>query len=272
MLRPRLLLVVALPTALAACTFRMPLAERPRPVVNTIPPVTLLPPPKPPRIYSLAHLDTLAVHRAHVLAIYPAPRSAYDALPSPAWMRTSNADESEGEELDIDPQKEERQRLRNAGPLVKRAGRTLWLRPTDHPPLRLVDNPAEDYDTNIAYEYIASLPKIGQWLLSVHLYEGGYYVLVDQRTGRRTPIWGPPAISPNGRHFVCGNSDVLAHYEPNGLQVWSAEGTPRLLWERETEWGVQEPRWLDDHSILFQQDFFDKDDVDTRVVRMKVIP
>jgi len=271
MLRPRLVvMVVALPINLAACTFRMPLAERPRPAVNQSPTVTLLPPPKPPRIYRLNHLDTLAVHRAQVLRLYSAPRSAYDALPSSPWMRVEPI--SEEGELDLDPQKEERQRLRTAGPMVQRIGRTLVLRPTAHIPLRLTDNPVEDYDANIAYEYLASLPKIGQWLLSVHLYEGGYYVLIDQRTGRRTPIWGPPAISPNGRHFVCGNSDVLAHYEPNGLQVWSAEGSPRLLWERETEWGVQEPRWLDDHSILFQQDFFDKDDVDTRIVRMKVIP
>ncbi|GGF05927.1 hypothetical protein GCM10011383_16340 [Hymenobacter cavernae] len=249
----------------------MPLAERPRPIVNPSPPVALPTPPKPPHIYRLSHLDTLAVHRNHVLALYPASQSAYDALPSPAWMRTTQSDE-EGGELDLDPQKEERSRLRNAGPTVRRVGHTLWLRPTAHAPLQLVDNPAEDYDRNIAYEFIASLPNIKQWLLSVHLYEGGYYVLIDQRTGRRTPIWGPPAISPNGRHFVCGNSDVLARYEPNGLQVWAMDGVPQLLWERETEWGVQEPRWLDDHSILFQQDFYDKDDVDTRIVRLKVIP
>jgi hypothetical protein len=72
---------------------------------------------------------------------------------------------------------------------------------------------------------------------------------------------------------VCGNSDVLARYEPSGLQVWSVDG-PKLqkLWERQTEWGVTGPRWLDNKTILFEQDFFDNGDVDTRVVRMKVVP
>ena len=78
--------------------------------------------------------------------------------------------------------------------------------------------------------------------MAVHLYEGGYFLLIDQRTGRRTEIWSPPAVAPDGRHFVCGNSDVLAHYEPSGLQLWAADG-PRLrkLWERQTEWGALRP-------------------------------
>jgi hypothetical protein len=35
---------------------------------------------------------------------------------------------------------------------------------------------------------------------------------------------------------------------------------------------VSEPRWLDNKTILFEQDFFDNGDVDTRVVRMAVVP
>ena len=49
-------------------------------------------------------------------------------------------------------------------------------------------------------------------------------MLVSQHTGRRTKVWSPPVISPDGRHFVCGNSDVLARYEPSGLQVWEVQG------------------------------------------------
>lgn len=254
-----------------ACTLRMPLAERPRPAMNPSPPVVLPKPPAPPRIYHLHYLDTLAVHPRQILTLYPAARSVYEALPSPAWLKATQAEEAG--ELELDPDKEERVRLRNAGPAVRRTGHTLWLHPTAGRPLRLTTNPAEDYDRNIVYEYVATLPSIRQWLIAVHLYEGGYYLLIDQRTGYQTQVWSPPAVAPNGRHFVCGNSDVLARYEPNGLQVWAADGrAPRLLWERETEWGVSEPRWLDDRTILFQQDFFDKGDVDTRVVRLTVVP
>ncbi|UOQ73885.1 hypothetical protein [Hymenobacter cellulosilyticus] len=227
-------------------------------------------PPTPPRIYRLGHLDTLVQLPGRVLSIHQGSRNVYEKLPYKTWLPP----EPETEEQEIDLEAEERQRLRTAGPTVKRVGKTLILRPTaTKQPLRLVNNPVEDYDKNVSYEYVGSLPEIKQWLLSVHLYEGGYFLLIDQRTGRRTRIWSPPAVAPDGRHFVCGNSDVLARYEPSGLQVWHVDG-PKLekLWERQTEWGVTGPRWLDNKTILFEQDFFDNGDVDTRVVRMKVVP
>jgi hypothetical protein len=116
------------------------------------------------------------------------------------------------------------------------------------------------------------LPRIHQWLVAVRLYEGGHYLLIDQQTGRQTVVWSPPSIAPDGQHFVCGSSDVLARYEPSGLQVWSmTTGRPQLLWERQTEWGVSQPRWLDNYTILFEQDFIHNGDVDTRVMRLSVV-
>ncbi|SDY91206.1 hypothetical protein SAMN04488069_11844 [Hymenobacter psychrophilus] len=261
----------ALPLALAlpACSLRMQPAEKPRPNI----PVLTLPPPVPPRIYKLGRLDTLMQLPGRVLGIYPAARPVYEQLSSPTWVVAKPAsDEEQNEESFLDFTVEERQRLVKAGPQVTRTGRILHLRPTKAPALRLTNNPVDD-ERNIAYEYVAALPEIRQWLLSVHLYEGGYYMLVDQRTGRRTQLMAAPVIAPDGRHFVCGNSDVLARFEPSGLQLWSLdEGAPRLLWERQTEWGCTQPRWLDNRTILFEQDFFDKGDVDTRVVRLQIVP
>ncbi|UYZ61734.1 hypothetical protein [Hymenobacter weizhouensis] len=243
-------------------------AEKQRPTVALPPP----PPPKPPRIYRLEHLDTLVQLPGRVLRIYPAARPVYEKLPAPAWVAPKPSSAEEEEQLFLDFAAEEQRRLAKAGARVRRTGRALRLRPTAAPEVRLVNNPVED-DRHVAYEYLASLPEVKQWLISVHLYEGGYYLLVDQRNGRHTQLMAPPAVSPDGRHFVCGNSDVLARFEPSGLQLWSAEGSaPHLLWERQTEWGCTNPRWLDNKTILFEQDFFDRDDVDTRVVRLKVIP
>ncbi|SNC77516.1 hypothetical protein SAMN06265337_4101 [Hymenobacter gelipurpurascens] len=244
-------------------------AEKQRPSV-ALPP-QLPKPPTPPRIYRLAHLDTIVQVPGRVLRIYPAPRPVYDKLESPAWVIAKPAS-AEEEESFLDFTVEEKRRLVHAGAQVLRTGRALRLRPTKGPEVRLLNNPVGN-EQHVAYEYVTSLPEIKQWLVSVHLYEGGYYMLVDQRNGRRTQLMAPPVISPDGRHFVCGNSDVLAHFEPSGLQLWSAEGSNlRLLWERQTEWGCTNPRWLDNKTILFEQDFFDKGDVDTRVVRLNVVP
>lgn len=261
----------ALPLALAlpACSLRMQPAEKPRPNI----PVLALPAPKPPRIYQLERLDTLVQLSGRVLRIYPAARPVYERLSSPGWVVAKPAsaeEENEGSFLDFTV--EERQRLGKAGPRVSRTGRTLHLRPGKTSEIRLTNNLVDD-EQSIAYEYVAALPEIRQWLLSVHLYEGGYYMLIDQRTGRRTQLMAAPVVSPDGRHFVCGNSDVLARFEPSGLQLWSLdEAAPRLLWERQTDWGCTQPRWLDNRTILFEQDFFDKGDVDTRVVRLQVVP
>ncbi|UOQ75830.1 hypothetical protein MUN84_14425 [Hymenobacter sp. 5516J-16] len=259
--------VLPLAMALPACSLRMQPAEKPRPGI-AVPP---LPAPKPPRIYRLEHLDTLVQVPGRVLRIYPAARPVYERLPSPHWVLPQAASAAE-EESFLDFAAEEKRRLLKAGPRVFRKGRALYLRPTASREVRLVNNPVED-ERNVAYEYLATLPEIKQWLVSVHLYEGGYYMLIDQRTGHRTQLMAPPVIAPDGQHFVCGNSDVLARFEPSGLQLWSMnDGVPHLLWERQTEWGCTQPRWLDNKTILFEQDFFDKGDVDTRVVRLKVIP
>ena len=261
--------VLPLVVVLPACSLRMQPAEKQRPAV-ALPP-QLPKPPKPPRIYRLAHLDTIVQVPGRVLHIYPAARPVYEKLESPAWVVAKPAS-AEEEEAFLDFRVEEKSRIAHAGPQVQRTGRALRLRPATGLEVRLLNNPVEN-DRYVAYEYVASLPEIKQWLVSVHLYEGGYYMLVDQRNGRRTQLMAPPVISPDGRHFVCGNSDVLARFEPSGLQLWSAEGSGlRLLWERQTEWGCTNPRWLDNKTILFEQDFFDKGDVDTRVVRLSVIP
>ncbi|TGE14819.1 hypothetical protein [Hymenobacter elongatus] len=253
---------------LGGCTFRGP-AERMQPSVPTSRPVSPLPPPVPPRIYRLGHLDTLVQLPGRVLSIHQGSRNVYQRLPHTTWLPP----EAETEEQEIDFAAEEQLRLRAAGPSVRRVGNSLVLSLSAAKPLRLTNNPDEDYEKNIGYEYVGSLPEIKQWLISVRLYEGGYFLLVDQRTGRRTRVWSPPAVAPDGRHFVCGNSDVLARYEPSGLQIWSVEGNKlQKLWERQTEWGVTGPRWLDNKTILFEQDFFDNGDVDTRVVRMRVVP
>jgi hypothetical protein len=265
-------LIVVLPLAvlLFSCSFRGP-SERAQPGVPVLAPVAPLPRPQPPRIYRLGHLDTLVQLPGRVLPIHQASRGVYEKLPQPLVLPAAPASAEEEEKFDFAA--EERRRLRTAGANVRRVGTTLLLLPTKAKPIRLRDNPTEDPDASVNYEYLASLPKIRQWLVSVHLYEGGYFMLIDQRTGRRTRVWSPPAVAPDGRHFVCGNSDVLAHYEPSGLQLWSVEdATLRLLWERQTEWGCTQPRWLDNKTILFEQDFFDNGDVDTRVVRLTVVP
>ncbi|WP_400193397.1 hypothetical protein [Hymenobacter sp. B81] len=255
---------------LTACSLRMQPGERARPgtVPRSAPPLpgTVGGPsrPVPPTIYRFGTFDTLLVN-GRVLRLYPAPRGTYEKLPLQPWLVSEEA--AEGDEFD--PEAEERRHLLQAGERVKRQGYALQLRCQNGKTVRLVSNPVETETGNIFYQYLAALPGIHSWLVAVHLYEGGYFLLIDQHTGRQTVVWSPPSVAPDGRYFVCGSSDVLARYEPSGLQVWRMQnGRPQLQWERQTEWGMSQPRWLNNHTILFEQDFFHNGDVDTRVMRL----
>jgi hypothetical protein len=116
---------------LTACSLRMQPAERSRPAVKPVPAVVALPPPKPPRIYRLEHLDTLVKLPGRVVNLYPAPRKVYEQLPPPAWLAPPPA-ESEAEELDLTV--EEKRQLQHAGGgscsyTLRGAGYRLTTRP-----------------------------------------------------------------------------------------------------------------------------------------------
>ncbi|GAA4026592.1 hypothetical protein GCM10022409_08190 [Hymenobacter glaciei] len=138
---------------------------------------------------------------------------------------------------------------------VSQQGTGLWLKPSNGRAVVLATD-TSDSESNVDYHYWGTLPAVRQWVVSVTLYEGSEVELVDQRTGRRTSLWGQPIPSPDGRYILAYSIDMEAQYDPNGLQLYKVEATGlRLLWERTLkQWGPVEVRWDGNSAILIKQE------------------
>jgi|GEM_PF-5366221 len=183
--------------------------------------------------------DTLRV-RTGVVRVQPLPASAWSkGLPAGLPTRPDTVDS---------PQ------LSQAGSRVQRQGIHLLLTPANGRPLRIAHD-TTDTDTAAYYYYWGTLPAAHQWVLAVGLYEGRAAALVDQRSGRRTAIWGQPVASPDGRYLVAYSADLGAAYDANGLQLFKIEPTgPRLLWQYSlNSWEPREVRWQDSKTLLVKQ-------------------
>lgn len=196
--------------------------------------------------------DTLHVAGFGVLAVRRSQAAAFTQL------RSTDLLSARPDSLDND--------LSQTGGRVRRQGAELIFQPKIGPAVVLRDFPTDssgapsknndEYnpEKTIFYHYWGALPKAHQWVVTLSFYEGRAVLLVDQRTGRRTNLWGRPAVSPDGRYLLSVNNDYA--YDPNGLQLFRLSGAgPRLLGERIlTYWAPVQARWSGPRTLLLEQE------------------
>lgn len=182
--------------------------------------------------------DTLRLRNGSVVRLTPARMADF------ARLAGLDADTTEQKYLGQDA---DRARRRADQLLLTLAnGRTLTF----------TNNVTDPDETNhVIYRFRGPLANSKFWVLDVTRWESGFVLLINKETGRRTKLLGRPVLAPDGKHLVTFNSDMEAHYSPNGLQVWSLEdGIPLLHWNREVaSWGPEEARWLDDKTLIVRQ-------------------
>lgn len=133
----------------------------------------------------------------------------------------------------------------------------------------MVQDDTTDTDQMSAHYYWGELAKAHQWVVFVGLWEGSEALLVDQRTGQKTHIWGHPAASPDGQHIVTYSSDMA--YNPTGLQLYQVDAKGiHQLWERNTSWGPTGVKWLSNQALaIAKQDVPDSADT---WLGLKILP
>ncbi|TGE26188.1 hypothetical protein [Hymenobacter metallicola] len=186
--------------------------------------------------------DTLRTTTGHVIPVQPADLAT--------WERARpNA-------LPIWPDSVEASSVAQTNGQVQRAGLNLTFKAANGRTV-VLKNDTTDTEEAVAYHYWGQLPSVHQWVVSAGLYEGQSVVLIDQRTGQRTNIWGRPVASPDGRYILASNTDLVAAFDPNGLQLLQVGSTgPTLIWQRElANWGPAEVRWRPDGIIVVKQEF-----------------
>lgn len=126
------------------------------------------------------------------------------------------------------------------------------------------DDPGDEFGVGGArYSYLGFLPSPGQHLLEIQYYEGGRYLLVDGRTGRRHEVVSVPRVSPDGRRFAVFSSDMDT-YSSSALQIWRIEERGvDMEWEVDfadvggsaeaddaaTDWGPRDVVWVAPDSL-----------------------
>ncbi len=119
---------------------------------------------------------------------------------------------------------------------------------------------SDSYETAISYNFVGYLDSLNYYVIRLQYYEGGGFMLVDQKDGQEYPISDFPVLSPNGNAFVCAHADVAAGYDPNSLQIWHiSSGKPLLSYElNPKDWGPSKVNWLGNERIKVIRVSFDQ--------------
>lgn len=120
-------------------------------------------------------------------------------------------------------------------------------------PLVNNNNDEDDVDNFVNYRYYGFIKSMDQFLVAATYYEASDYILIDRQTAHITQLWGIPQVSPNGKLFIAGNTDLVAGFNYNGLQLFKTTHKPKLSAQRELQtWGPDEIKWLNNTTLLIK--------------------
>jgi hypothetical protein len=120
-----------------------------------------------------------------------------------------------------------------------------------------------DNTEQVTYNYIGHFKEAGLYVIKVQYYETGEYILINDKTGVKTKVWGEPKLSPDKKHIVCASNAVGYDIMPNGIQMWLIQkGNLNLDWEyKQEQWGPDGIIWENENIFYFTKhipDFISK--------------
>jgi hypothetical protein len=153
----------------------------------------------------------------------------------------------------------ERVRLGVPNAPARRDGERLLIRLTRGDTLVLTNAPDSADVAGASYSYVGHLHPIAHHLVEVQYYEGRAFLLVNERTGRRTVIAGQPSISPDSLRIVTTSVDLEAEYDPTEIAVWRVDADSLVLEWRldprnvvahaDSAWGPADADWVTSTEI-----------------------
>ena len=165
-----------------------------------------------------------------------------------------------------DPEKTRTLYARELANLSSAEGRALRtglrhaLRSRDR--LVVLEDDCSSTESAVRYFFESRLADIGYFLVKADLYEGRAFLLVNDKTGDKTWLKGPPVVSPDNRRFVTASMDLEAGYNPNEIKVWRLEPSGAKLEYSANfgeKWGPSDPSWKDADTVSFTKNVLDPD-------------
>jgi|SRR6185369_9185874 len=104
------------------------------------------------------------------------------------------------------------------------------------------------------YSFERHLTDIGYYLVSVTAYEGGGFLLINDRNGKQTFISGEPQVSPDKKRVLATSMDFMAGYSNKTIAMWRLVLTgleEEYVYDtlNEKACGASDARWLDNKSV-----------------------
>lgn len=117
------------------------------------------------------------------------------------------------------------------------------------------------------------------YLVSVSLFEGSEYKLINQKTCQVLDVSGIPIFSPNRQKALMANADLMAGFDFNGLEMLMVEDDSLVSVDVEKEiadWAIEDAFWISDDELKITQvtsDYYEDEDHQSlykRYARLKV--
>jgi hypothetical protein len=173
----------------------------------------------------------------------------------------------------------ERARLAVPGAAAYRRDDRLLIRLGRGDTLMLTNSPDSAGVAGASYSYVAHLRAVAHHLVEIQYYEGRAFLLISDRSGRRTVISGYPVISPDSSRIVTASVDLEAGYDPTEIAIWrvSADSLlpewrldPRTLAAGpESAWGPADAEWITPTEIRVRKEYRSGRRGGTAVIRLE---
>jgi len=125
---------------------------------------------------------------------------------------------------------------------------------------KILSNNTNEGDDYKHYYFQHYFDEIDYYLISVHLYEGGYWLLVNRNNGYTKRICGLPYILNGLNKIISINSDLEAGYSFNGIEFFTVTADSlKVEFRKETEWGPIDIKWVTDNNFLIKREHFHVD-------------
>ena len=114
------------------------------------------------------------------------------------------------------------------------------------------DSVISENENQISYEYIGYEKALNSYIILVKYYETGEYMLINNKTGKESKLWGLPIISPNQKKVCCYGDALGYDVMPNGIQMYDYSDNNLIKeWEWEIEdWKPESVEWLNNNTLL----------------------
>lgn len=148
---------------------------------------------------------------------------------------------------------------------AQRQDDTLILKPTSAPAIVMTDRKqaCEAALVDACQGFALMAYGAHAFVVQKFLYEGSVFDLIDDHSGRQTPLRGLPHFSPSGDEFLVAPFDLESDVGPDNLQIWRRAGDGATLeWSHPSRqafvedpslpslYEVRDVRWEKDRIVL----------------------